>query len=347
MTQYKHRHREQYKGVRIDIRARTSKELQDKVARKKSQIDRSMVAKDTLLLDFGMRYLEAYKRPTVSPEWYDGLVIILKNHIVDGIGNKMISRIKPIEIQDMLNTRDVSKDYIGKIYNLTCQIFHHAYKNGLTPIDYSEDFERPKGRPTQAGRSLTDREQSALLKVLEGHRLELLCKLMLFCGLRTGEARALTWRDVDLKRNVIHIRGTKTANAQRVVPIPAHFVQDLKVHKGSPFDSVCNLSKQQAEKGWRYVKRLVNIEMGCRVYRNKILPPYPLQEPCRLYDLRHTYCTNLEKQGVPISIASRLMGHANISITAKIYTHENDISLELARSLIDGQNYGQISGVNR
>lgn len=81
----------------------------------------------------------------------------------------------------------------------------------------------------------------------------------------------------------------------------------------------------------------MNIEMGCRTYRNKLLPPYPLQEPCRLYDLRHTYCTNLEAHGVPISIASRLMGHSDISITAQIYTHENDKSIEIARALINGK----------
>ncbi|MGN0693681.1 MAG: tyrosine-type recombinase/integrase [Lentihominibacter sp.] len=128
------------------------------------------------------------------------------------------------------------------------------------------------------------------------------------------------------------------ANADRVVPVPLHFAAVLKEKRREPFEHVCLADKQQAERSWRYIKRLMNIEMGCKVYRNKLVPPYPLQEPCRLYDLRHTYCTNLEKQGVPISIASRLMGHANISITAKIYTHENDVSLEIARKLIDGAN---------
>ena len=82
----------------------------------------------------------------------------------------------------------------------------------------------------------------------------------------------------------------------------------------------------------------MNIELGCRMYRNKLMEPYPVQEPLRLYDLRHTYCTNLEKQGVPISIASRLMGHANIQITSAIYTHDSEESLEKARELINGNN---------
>lgn len=336
MAKYKYRHREIYHDVPIDVRGNSPDEISTKLKKKRAQIDRQMVGEDTLLSDFGLRYLEAYKRSSVSDAWYSGLKIILNKYIVAGIGDKRVSKIRPIEVQQMLNGIDASNEYIGKVYNLTRQIFHYAYRNDLTSHDFSEDLEKPKGRAPQPGRSLTEYEQRVLLKVVTGHRMELLCKLMLFCGLRTKEARELQWKDVDLAGEVIHVHGTKTANAERTVPIPSRFIEDLREHSGSPFDSVCGLEKQQAERGWRNVKRLMNIEMGCRVYRNKLIPPLPLQEPCRLYDLRHTYCTNLEKQGVPISIASRLMGHSDISLTARIYTHENDESLELARALING-----------
>lgn len=55
-----------------------------------------------------------------------------------------------------------------------------------------------------------------------------------------------------------------------------------------------------------------------------------------LYDLRHTYCTDMEKKGVPINIAKYLMGHSDISVTAIIYTHADDETVEQARALIDG-----------
>ena len=38
-------------------------------------------------------------------------------------------------------------------------------------------------------------------------------------------------------------------------------------------------------------------------------------------ELPHTYYTDLCRAGVDIRTAQRLMGHANISITADIYTH--------------------------
>ncbi|MGN1217078.1 MAG: tyrosine-type recombinase/integrase [Phocaeicola sp.] len=334
---YKYRHQEEYKGVKIDIKANSVNDLADKLKKRKHKIDHSFIDINTPLHDFGIKYLETYKLPVVSDKTYDGLLTIFNNHILEGLGNRPVGKIKPIEVQEMLNSNIYSVDYTQKIYNLTCQLFRYAYKNGLTSTDYSLDFEKPKGEPRKAGRSLTAKEELAFLKVIEGHRAEMICKLMHYCGLRTGEARSLIWKNIDLKKNVVHIYGTKTKNAVRTVPIPDILVPFLKENQSDPFAHVCDPDKQRNEKAWRNVKRLMNIEMGCRVYRNKLLPPYPVQEPLRLYDLRHTYCTNLEKQGVPISIASRLMGHANIQITAAIYTHDSDESLEMARELINGK----------
>ena len=65
------------------------------------------------------------------------------------------------------------------------------------------------------------------------------------------------------------------------------------------------------------------------------LDPSIDQSEIELYMLRHTYCTNLEKAGVPINIAKALMGHSSIQMTAKIYTHFDDQTLEIARSMID------------
>ena len=65
----------------------------------------------------------------------------------------------------------------------------------------------------------------------------------------------------------------------------------------------------------------MNISMGCKVYRSQLVPPYPLAEDFVPYCLRHTYCTDLQKKGVDIRIAQYLMGHADIKMTANIYTH--------------------------
>ena len=53
------------------------------------------------------------------------------------------------------------------------------------------------------------------------------------------------------------------------------------------------------------------------------------------YCLRHTYCTDLRAAGVPIEVAKDLMGHADISLTAKIYSHAEETSISAAKKSVD------------
>lgn len=339
---YKYRHREVYRNVRIDVKAHTSKELLAKVQKKKDEIDRGIIDDRIKLQDFGEKYLEAHKLHTVSAAWYKSLHYTL-NSIVHGIGNVPIANIRPLDLQNYINSLSGSASHIKKHYDLICQIFRNAYRNGLTPTDYSIGLTHPSGNPVTSGRSITDHERDTLLKVLRGHRGELFCKLMLFCGLRPSEAQALIWKDIDLKKKTVTVNksmkenGTvgppKTSAACRTVPIPDHMIPII--HKGKPFDNVFSHNLTWRRRMWDNVKREMNLAMGCRTYRNKLVPPYPLADDFILYNLRHTYCTDLERAGVPINIASRLMGHSDISVTSKIYTHASTEAMEMARDLIN------------
>lgn len=349
--QYKYRHRETYKGVKIDVRSNDFNVFLQKLEAKKAQIDRQTIDDSTTLQDFSERYLAAYKQHTVSKSAYQDLNYILRA-LIRGIGNKPLSQIRLIHLQEYLNSlAQYSDSYIKKQYDLLCQIFHHAYRNGITPTDYSEDLIRPKGKTGVTGRSLTDRERSILLEVLNGHRGELFCKLVLYCGLRPSEVQALTWDDIDLKSNTISISksmkrdGTvgppKTASAYRVVPIPLH-LRELLVNFDRTSVELFSHNLTWRRRMWDNVRREMALAMGATTYRNKIVDN-PLPADFTLYNLRHTYCTDLEKAGVPINIASRLMGHSSISITSKVYTHASAEALEIARTLIDGQQRGQQS----
>ena len=52
------------------------------------------------------------------------------------------------------------------------------------------------------------------------------------------------------------------------------------------------------------------------------------------YCLRHTYCTDLQAKGVPLKTASYLMGRSDISVTANIYAHIIDETINEAAQLI-------------
>lgn len=62
------------------------------------------------------------------------------------------------------------------------------------------------------------------------------------------------------------------------------------------------------------------------------------------YCLRHTFCTDLQRAGVPINVAKELMGHADIQTTANIYTHRDQGTLHGNMALLDGTSEQAFSG---
>ena len=71
------------------------------------------------------------------------------------------------------------------------------------------------------------------------------------------------------------------------------------------------------------------------MYRNQLIAPYPLADDFVPYNLRHTYCTGLQKKGIDIRTAQYLMGHSDISLTANIYTHADNSTILEAAKLIN------------
>ena len=70
---------------------------------------------------------------------------------------------------------------------------------------------------------------------------------------------------------------------------------------------------------WNNFKRELDIYMGAEVYRSQIIHSVVASDLVP-YCLRHTYCTDLQRAGVPLNVAKYLMGHSDVSVTGNIYT---------------------------
>ena len=119
----------------------------------------------------------------------------------------------------------------------------------------------------------------------------------------------------------------KTEAGKRNIPIPDILLNDLQAVKGEPFAPVftqLKSSKRHTEsslrKAWLSFIKAMDIENGAQIQRNKVILSVVSPDLIPYY-LRHTYCTDLEAAGVPINIAKVLMGHSDICVTSKIYTH--------------------------
>lgn len=287
----------------------------------------------------------------------------LNGYILPVIGRMRMKDVREVHLQRILNEeRGLSFSHVSKLCMVMKSMFKRAYTTGIINRDPSAGLILPA---TKKGshRSITAQERAAILAVanLGRHNACLYVKLMLFCGIRPGEAMALQWKDIDYKRALLHIekaiesgsgevKNPKTPAGVRDIPIPSALLADLqeyqRAHRKSPFETVLHQQRDKSKphtessltSSWRSFKRLVDIQMGAKVYRNQVVEhgePDELWNTLTPYCLRHTYCTDLQDAGVPINIAKYLMGHSDITVTANIYTHKTDNTLEIAASLIE------------
>lgn len=340
-------------GTRHYVRGKTEAEIDGKIAVLKYQITNGehFINSSVKTSVWAQNWLETYKKGKVSDAWLKDMTQMLDNRVVLVIGNQRLKDVKSIQIQSIMNDMaGMSQSYINKMYHIINEMFQTAVDNDLIAKNPATNIKLPKSKPAEERRSLTKHEIDLLLKSLPDHRGNLLCKFMLFCGLRPSEAMALRWSDVDLKNGRVHINkatkkdgtvgGTKSKAGQRTVPIPDLFLEELQKVEHEPFALVCPQTngkmqtKSSVRKMWTSVKKQMDILNGAEVYRNAIVQT-TLNEPLVLYDLRHTYCTRLQEADVPIDVARRLMGHSSIEITSRIYTHESTDVLDNVTKLIN------------
>lgn len=173
---------------------------------------------------------------------------------------------------------------------------------------------------------------------------------MLYCGLRRGELIPLTWKDIDLDKKTITVNksastasniftvkpGAKTAAGCRAVDIPDCIIPALRQAKASaesllvlPGAEGGLLTNQGWKRLWDSYTHYLNLCAGGRdKVRTKnengkaaFTPAIQAVEPFTAHQLRHTYATMLYDAGVDPKSAQRLMGHASLEMTLKIYTH--------------------------
>jgi len=310
---------------------------------------------------WAQEWIETYKKPTIAKKQYDDYVSQFDNIILPVIGSMRLCDVKDIHLQKILNSKlGYSLDRLSKLKNRMNAMFRQAYISNLINRNPAEFLTLPKAE-NGTNRSVTDFERSHFLAVARTHYAGLMFKVMLYCGLRTGEVTALDWRDIDFdKRRIMVSRamesGTdkmkepKTKAGIREVPIPNEIFDELKSLSGEPYAPIFIRPKNKGRytsmsryRAWNSLKNEMDISMGA-VFDKRKTKDYKMQTTKVLsivapdftpYCLRHTYCTDLQNKGVPINIAKYLMGHSNISVTAKIYTHISDIAIDNAAELIN------------
>ena len=326
MKRYEFRKRFTYNGKRYAVYADTMLELGQKYAEKLNELENGpeIVNSKISLKAWAEKCIETYKtgqKPVTRKKYMNRV----RCCILSQIGGMAISDITPLDLQQVLNQQEgKSKTQINEVYQALRFLFRHAVENHLRADDPTLYLQKPLGTHTNR-RELTETERTAVLDVGETDRRYYFYLLMLLCGCRPSEAAECKGSDIIVEDRcpLLHIRGSKTALSDRLVPIPDRLYKLIKdTPKTAYIAPTRNGNKvTNYDRLWHSFKRQLNIYMGCPMYRNHLVPPYPLAPDLVPYCLRHEYCSDLARKGIDIRTAQKLMGHSTIDMTANIYTH--------------------------
>jgi len=305
--------------------------------------DRKVVRKNMTVSDWAADWVETY-RPDVSAKWKKNIALMV-DRFCDQYGQYQVKRITQKNIQVYINQLSgMSEVTQKKVKTILYSFFQTAADNGLTLSNPVRNVKMPRHKKAKTRRSVTDMERTALISVAKWHDFGPYVMIMMCCGLRTMEVAALDGRDVDMKNGVIHVRATvkydgsvgapKSESGLRTVPIPELLNEYLDGIEAEPFAPYLTTRKgnrftqSATRKAWIRFRTEMGKEM-------KKANPLADTGDLVMYDLRHTFCTDLQAVGVPINVARELMGHSSIAITSKIYTHHSDESIEDARNRLN------------
>ncbi|MEE0741503.1 MAG: tyrosine-type recombinase/integrase [Emergencia sp.] len=326
-----------FEGRRYEVRGATLEEAIENmvIAKQKLQAGQVLISSSMLVNDWFYKAVGIYKSEA-GDAWLYNFTNITKNHVLSEIGHMKLKDVKPLYCQQILNAvSGRSESLIEKVYQGLDFIFATAFDNGLISINPMKKVKRPKGYSNQR-RSLTPFERKIFLQVAETHRAGPWLKSMLYCGLRPSETAMIKGKDIRIidGEKYLFVDGTKSAAAKRYIPLPDELYEVLP--PVSPFEYVFStptgrqLNKTYMRRMWLSFKRDMNIAAGCRMYRNALVPPYPIAPELSPYYLRHTYCTDLQNAGVDIRVAQKFMGHSKIEMTYKIYSHNDSLAMSTA-----------------
>ena len=192
-------------------------------------------------------YIEVYKKPTVQPGSIKDIESIISLYFMPYLENMKLQDIRLINLQQCINEMaGKSNAYINRAYIYIKEIFQKAVENDLLVKSPALNLTKPKGKSSNR-RALTEDERKMFIAELPTHQYGALFGIMLACGLRPAEARALTLFDLDLKnkqicvshaieRHSLNVKEPKTKAGFRTIPIPDWYIPYLEnIKKTSQF----------------------------------------------------------------------------------------------------------------
>jgi integrase len=244
----------------------------------------------------------------------------------------------------------LSPHTVSKVLTTLTRIFKAGIKSRFLttdPVSLVERVKTDSGEQSEAGERfkahleigvravLTPEEVKRVIMAAKPGLYRAIITTAIYTGARHGELLALRWTDVDFAGSAIQIRRNismarvkgeanqekyrwfdpKTKNGTREVPLPGELAAALKTWKGKcPAGSL----------GLVFPNPLGEPCHRSNVLRFGLYPALKqaaIEKDISMHSLRHTYASMLIALKRPITEVSGYLGHADVSITMRVYAH--------------------------
>ncbi len=168
--------------------------------------------------DWYMKWLETHMKGQLKIRTYNNYKGYYERHIKGTVlGKKAIKQIRQEDIIMCLNKLGDEKELAHRtlelIHTMLKGAFQQAYDNGYVARNPAHNvMKRVKGKETKERTNVEDRDKEIFMEYLskEGiyHWYEPFFGVLFYTGMRTGEIRALTWKDIDFEREQIYVYKT-------------------------------------------------------------------------------------------------------------------------------------------
>ncbi len=274
---------------------------------------------------------------------------IIEKYILPELGDKQLCQIDArvlhhfiSEIRTKSRKKKLSGRYQFYICGVVLRIMSHIRKKTGLALDIPENpigtgYQPPALPPDDV--SLSKLENYLLKNIADDTCLGILTAL--HSGLRIGELCALTWEDIDLEKEILHIRN----NVQRVRDYDGQKNKTkLLISNPKTACSVRDIPIPPALSGLLKNYRRQSTMPLVSGARGKWMDPRTLQyrfgrilEECGLghfkfHMLRHAFATRCMEKGFDSKSLSEILGHSSIQITLNLYVHS---TMQQKRRLMD------------
>ncbi len=220
---------------------------------------------------------------------------------------------------------------LQKAHNCLTRAVRHAEGQDLVRRNVSALVDTPRGLEGRPSQSLTLVEATALLEAAESSRLYAYIVLCLLTGVRSEEARALTWEHVDLEGGTISVwrsvrehGDTKTNRSRRTLKMPEIAVEALRGQRQRQAAERARAGELWQEHGLVFTTSVGTGYESHNLRRDfrRVTAVAGLGARWVPKELRTSFVSMMSYQGVPVEEIARLAGHASSRTTEVIYRRE-------------------------